>query len=235
MNSWAVALVSVAISFLIVFPALGLYLYSPRRARFVRHVELIEDQQAVVSHIAYIQLKHPDIVKVERLDRHPAYILMNVGLMYYGWVTSFYIPSYSNLGADTMSTRLTLAFSLLFGASITLIGSLLGAKIFGHVIGRKIGDNNVSAMLGDDIRAPYALGWVGMSSTFISMVFYGYTTVKAVDAERLLTTYGGIQSIIVCITCLILIWHFIKRIRTYLRASNTVLTEAYAIMAEEDR
>lgn len=234
MNTWAVALVSLAISFLIVFPALGLYLYSPRRARLVRHAEAVDERQAVVAHISYIRLKHPDIVKVERLDRHPAYVLMNVGLMYYGWVTSFVIPSYANMSSADMGTRLTLAFSLLFGASITLIGSLLGGRIFGHVIGPKISDNDVSAMLGDDIRVPYALGWLGMSSTFISMAFYGYTTVRAVDAERLLTTYGGIQSIVICIICLIMVRQFVKRIQIYLRARNTILTEAYAIMAEED-
>jgi hypothetical protein len=233
-NTWALILVCIATSLLIVFPAVGLYLYSPGRARMVRHAEAFDEQQSVIEHIAYIRLRHPEIVKWERLDRHPAYVWMNLGLAAFGAVVTFVEVPYSNVGGDNLGTRATLAGTLLLGSLPALLGALLGKRFGRLIIGRKVSEHPASAMLGDDIRAPYVLAWVGLASTFISMGFYAYTVKAAAGWERLFTTFGGIICVAIAATCLFLIPEFVKRIRAYFTARDTVLTEAYAIMADED-
>lgn len=231
---WPWVLISMVAMFLVGFPAWGLYKWTPRRAQLLRRLEIFEDRDAVIAHIAYIRVRHPEIVRLERLDRHPAYVWMNVLLLIYGLVTFFGAAPYAAFGGEALDTRATLAGSLLLGSSAALIGTLMGKQLGPIWIRRSVIDNDTSAMLGDDVRVPYVLAWVGLASTTISMAFYGYTVIATVGTLRLLTTLGGIAAIGFTAICLTLIPSFIHRIRTYVTARDTVLTEAFAIMDEQD-
>lgn len=234
MNAWSVALVSLAIFVFVASPALGLFLFTPRRARSLKHAEAVDEQQAVIAHISYIRLRHPEIVRAERLDRHASYVWLNLSLLAFGCVVAFVAVPYSNLGSESLGTRTTLAVCLMLGSSSSLIGSLFGKRIWGHCIVRSVCHNDTSPMLGDDIRVPYVLAWVGLASTAISMGFYGYTVIASAGTPRLLTTLGGAVSFGVVGMCLTLIPAFIGRIRSYITARDVVLIEAAAIIAEQD-
>lgn len=234
MSSWTIPLVTVALMIFLVGPALGLYFWNPERTRAVRHIENFDEQQAVIAHIAYIRLRHPEIVKGERLDRHPAYLWGNLTMFAYGCVVAFVEVPYSNLGSETLGTRETLAGSLLLGSGAALIGSLMGKSFGGSAFASWVVDHDSAAMLGDDIRVPYVLAWCGLASTAISMGFYGYTVIATAGVPRLLTTLGGIAAVGFASMCMTLIPLFVSRIRNFVSARDVVRAEAYAIMAEQD-
>jgi hypothetical protein len=234
MSAWAVVFISLAIVVFIGAPLVGLLTFQPRRARGVKRAELLEGSQAIVAHIAYIRLRHPEIVRQTRLDRHPAYIWMNLSLLAFGWVVAFVVVPYSTRGSETLGTRETLATSLILGSTAALVGTLLGKRVLGRCIGRFVCDHDTKALLGDDIRVPYVLAWVGLASTAISMGFYGYTVIASAGPVRLLTTLGGAASFGIVGMCVTLIPSFVGRIRDFVEARDIVLTEAAAIIAEQD-
>lgn len=234
MSPWSAIFISLAIFILIGAPTIGLLTFRPWRARGVKHAELLDGPQAVIAHIAYIRLRHPEIVLYSRLDRHPAYVWMSLSLLLFGLVVAFIEVPYSNLGSETLGTRATLATSLVLGSSASLAGTLLGKRIFGRCIGRFVCNHDTAAMLGDDVRVPYVLAWVGLASTAISMGFYGYTVIAAAGPYRLLTTLGGATSFAMVGMCMTLIPSFVRRIRDFVQARDVVLAEAAAIIAEQD-
>lgn len=231
--NWAVALVVVALLFLFVAPVLALLFYSPERARAVKHAEVF-DVTTVIRQADYLRLRHPEIVKTQRLDRHDSYIWFNLALLAFGWVVMFVEVPYSNLGSAALGTQETLGISLLLGSTLTLVGSLLGLRVGRWRIAPSVCNNSVSIILGDDIRVPYVLAWGGLFSTSISMAFYGYTVIASAGVARMGNTLGGIAAIGIGGMCLTLVPKFIARIRKYVSARDVLIAEALAIMAQED-
>lgn len=223
--SWAVVLVVVALLFLFVAPVLALLFYSPERALAVRHAEAI-DETTVVRQADYLRMRHPEIVKTQRLDRHDSYIWFNLVLLVFGWIVIFVEVPYSNLGSAALGTQQTLGISLLLGSALTLTGSVLGLRAGKLCVARSVCKNPLAVMLGDDIRVPYVLAWGGLFSTIISMAFYSYTVIKSAGAERMVTTLGGLAAIAITGMCLTLIPKFIIRIRRYVTARDVLITEA---------
>lgn len=232
MNAVAIVLVSLAIVVAIVFPAVGLWLFSPARARGVKQVEEISKQ--VTVQISQLHISHPEIIRLDRLDRHPAYLAYFVNVLAFGCTVLFVEIPYRANGAESLGTQYTLGVSLLLAACMALSGSALGLHAFGRCIGQGICNNIVSSTLGDDIRVPYVLAWWGLLSTIIAEGFYAYTVVASVGLRRLLTTFGGLGTVTFSFMALLMIPMFIIRIRRYVAQREILINEARAIIAAED-
>lgn len=234
MNAWALAMIIIVVTFGIVIPTVGLWLFNPHRARSLKIMETASGP-AVSRRIALLRIAHPEIVKTDRLDRHPVYITWCLAIVLFGISVQFFELPYSQNGADKLGTQHTLGISLLLGGGFLLIGSLMGAKIGRWRIMSGVHDNVVSSSLGDDIRAPYIFGWWGMVSQAISMGFYQYTVTETVGFHRVLTTYGGIFSVLNIPLAVFMIAIFIGRLRSYATERQLLIHEAIAVMAAEDR
>lgn len=232
-DHWAIVMVSLAIIIAIVFPTVGLWLFSPTRARHVKHVEAMSE--LVTVQISQLRISHPEIIRLDRLDRHPAYLGYFATVLAFGCTVLFVEIPYKENGAEALGTQQTLGVSLLLAAGMCLSGSTLGLHAFGRCIGRSVCNNAVSSRLGDDIRIPYVLAWWGLLSTIIAEGFYAYTVVAVAGVHRLLTTFGGLGTITFSFMAMAMIPMFILRIRRYVTEREILIDEALAIMAAEDR
>lgn len=232
--NWALAMVIVALILLVAFPAVGLYLFSPLRARSLKHVEYFREDILLQAHVQHLRLAHPEIIKTTRLDRHPAYLWLQVVLLAFGVAVIYVEAPYSTLGAEALGTRAALGGSLILGGAMSLSGTLLGARIGRWCLWPRVCSNVVSGTLGDDIRVPYVLGWWGALSTILSSVFYIYTVVELVGWLKFLITLGGITSFGVIGINAMMIPMFILRLRRYMTERQELIEEAYALMASED-
>lgn len=217
----------------LVIPAIGLRLFNPHRARNVKLVELSEP--SIARRIAMLRIAHPEIIKTDRLDRHPVYIAWCLAILIFGVVVQYFELPYAQNGAARLGTQQTLGVSLLLGGAFLLSGSVMGLRWGRWSILGRVSCNTTSSTLGDDVRYPYVFGWWGMVSQAISMGFYQYTVAESVGYYRVLTTYGGIFSILNIPLAIVMIGIFIGRVRSYSNEREALIDEAMAIMAAEDR
>lgn len=222
------ALIVLAMLLLVAGPVLGLAFFSSDRARSVRFAESTE--QAVAQELSQVVIYHPEIVKRYRLDRHHSYIWIHAGLWLYGWGVLLSPGPNTNLAALSWGTQQALGLCLLVGSTLALIGLTLGARVGRHRrIAPKVSRNIMSPMLGDDIRLPYTLACTGLFSILVSMGFYDYTVIAS-SPSKLLGTLGGGLSGAIGLMCITLSIEFILRIRSYTRARDKLLAEAYTRM-----
>jgi hypothetical protein len=218
-------LIGLAIALAVAGPVLGLVTFSPERAEAVRRAEA--QPQAVVEQIATLRILHPEMVKHDRLDRHDFYVFVNIGLWMYGWGVLLAPSPNSNLSTLSWDTQQLLGMCMIVGASLSLIGSALGLRIGPVRFARRVSDNLLSDLLGDDLRAPYVLGWCGLLSTAVSLWVYGFT-IWQTASSRLLGTLGGGLSAMIGLACITLGVRFIARSHRYSHDRDELLAEAWA-------
>lgn len=229
--TWALLLAGLSVFLLLIAPALGLLLWSPERAKAVRRAEQHEDEIAI--QVSYMQVRHPELVRCSRLDRHLSYLWIIAGLVGFTITVTFFRFPYESYGSLTVGTQPTMAISLATGSSMMAVGAFLGKRIGKFVIGRKVSNNMVSPILGDDLRAPYVLAIFGMMSAGMSMAFYGYTAVETVGTFRFLTSLGGISALSVGGACFTLIPVFFAHLRKYVNARDLLIEEAQGRLSRE--
>jgi hypothetical protein len=207
---------------LVVIPVVGAVAFSREGAENMRLAELQPD--AVVERIHRLHIRHPELIKADRLDRHDAYIWLNVGLWMYGLGVILAAAPNSNLSGLSWGTQNALGLCLLFGTTCTLTGTVLGARIGKLRILRRVSDNLLTELLGDDIRLPYSLGGSGMLSVSVAMWTYAETIIVTAHS-RLLGTLGGGLSVAIGCMCLTLGVRFFARSRRYDRARDELIAE----------
>lgn len=228
------ALISLALLFVLAGPLLArLVLYSPDRARAIKIAEA--QPPAVMTQLIRLYAP-PELHRAERLDRHDAYVWQQCGLWCYSWGVILASAPNSNLSALSFGTQSSLGVCLMIGTTLTLFGSSLGLRLawFGDiVIARRITENMTSDMLGDDIRLPYALGWAGLLSSGVSMLFYAGTVFKE-GHGRLVETLGGAVSAAAAGMCISLSIKFIRGARRYVRDRSALIVEAVGRIEREN-
>lgn len=221
----AIAVLIVAAILLVGAPLLGAILFSSDRARRVKIAEGQTD--VVVEQIQRLRIKHPEIGRRPRLDRHDSYVWLHVGLWLYGWGVILAPAPNSYLAALSWSTQQALGLCLLLGSTLALTGLMLGLRVGRWRIARRVHTNVVSTVLGDDIRLPYMLGWAGLLSIAVSMWFYAITIITFAYPLG-----SAISAAIGCM-CLTLAYRFAGQIRRYSRDREHLVAEAVAHL--EDR
>jgi hypothetical protein len=93
---------------------------------------------------------------------------------------------------------------------------------FGCRFIRPITDNIMADQLGDDVRLPYTLGWLGLLSVAVSMCGWAWTIY---NYSTLWGTFGGGLTFAIAGMCFTLIVKFIVKIRRYIRARDNLLAE----------
>lgn len=208
----------------------GLLTFSPDRAKAVRAAEA--QQQTMVEQMVRTHHYLPDFrCDGERLDRHPSYVWINMGLWLYGCSILFRTGPNPNLTVLSNGTQYGLRLCMLLGATFALVGASLGVKVLKWRIAPWIHNNFMAPLLGDDIRLPYGLACAGMVSTIGSMSIYVYALLLF-DPPRLLTPLGGSLALGIIIMCLILITRMVTEILDYIRARERLITEAIGRIQE---
>lgn len=224
------ALIALAMVLLVAGPVFGLVFFSSDRARSVKVAE--ENETAVAAELSQVVIYHPEIIRRHRLDRHQSYVWIHCGLWLYGWGVLLSPAPSSNLAALSWSTQQALGLCVLVGSTLALIGLALGARRGRWRIAGKVSRNIMSPMLGDDIRLPYTLACTGLFSILVSMGFYDYTLISTAP-DKLLGTLGGGLSGAIGLMCIGLGVEFVLRIRSYTRAREKLLAEAFVRMDRE--
>lgn len=224
------ALIVLAMVLMVAGPALGLVFFSTDRARSVKFAE--GSEQAVAQQLSQVVIYHPEIVRRHRLDRHQSYVWIHVGLWLYGCGVLLSPAPSSNLAALSWGTQQALGLCVLVGSTLALAGITLGAQVGRRRIADRVSRNIMSPMLGDDIRPPYTLACTGLFSILISMGFYVQTLIAS-SPSKLLGTLGGGLSAAIGLMCITLSIEFIARIRSYTRARDKLLAEAFTRMGRE--
>lgn len=222
MNVFVITLLSIGTLILVGSIIAGITTFTPERAQAVRQAEADVEAKKVVQEISHLRISHPEIHKLARLDRHPAYLLVICALWVFG--CNLFLgdtASSSNIAHLSDSIQHALAVCLLVGTSLCLMGSFSGVKVGPWVFGRPVRAHLLAPMLGDDIRVPYIIGCAGLASTFFSMVFYVASTPRG----RLLGTLGGVLGLAAVGICLSLGVLFSLCIRKYVEARDMLLRE----------
>lgn len=206
--------------------AYGLFGYSEPRAQRIRSAEAEDHENAhvVIEEIRYLRIGHPEIVALDRIDRHWAYTCLCLALWCYGWSIFLGAAPTPNLSSLGEFERMLFAGSIFIGTSITLVGSLLGQRIGKWTIAPSIADNDVSARLGDDIRIPYMFASTGMATQAGGMLVFGFTSVQRNGFGAL----GGWLSIFTVLMAILLTTQMWMRIRQYTKARAVVIADAIA-------
>lgn len=209
MGSWALIMVSVAISLIVGVPLLGLYLYSPRRAR---QVKIVETSDAKVSaRISYLRAHYRSLHhRLYRLDRGYHYIGLHVGVFCYAICLLAGAPVTSNVASLSESSRLTLSACFVLGAILVLIGAAMGMRFGDRVFRYTVRYNDVEPLLGEDIRLPYTFGAAGMFSMCISLGIYAWTSFQST-----LGSLGGWLTLAFAAVSAAMLVLFVAKIRKY--------------------
>jgi hypothetical protein len=175
MNVWVAVMATVAVTCLVVIPILGVVAFRPQRARNVKHAER-QTERVVQQHIVELGVRHPEIVKKKRFDRHPFYVAPHVGVFSYAVCVFSGAPLTNNVAVLSSLTRMTMAVCFTVGATFVLMGTLMGSRLGKWRIGRRVVDHPTAPLLGDDITLPYWLGMAGLSCVTVSMAIYSSTS-----------------------------------------------------------
>lgn len=197
---------------------IGLFGYSPEKARAIRNAE---DHQIVLEEVRTIHIARPERFRHERLDRHPSYLSLHIAMWGYSWCVFAGQAVTSNVNALSPQTRTTMAISFLVGSSLVLFGSLMGARIGRWRVLRGIHDNITAPRLADDVRLPYALACAGLFSMMIGTGIYAWTSFQS--------TWGSVGGWITGTACIASAWligQFLSRIRRYSMARDLLINQA---------
>lgn len=228
MTTWAVVLAAVAVVFLVAIPVWGVVKFSPHHARSVKYAEATDDR-VVQKHVALVSVGHPEFTRTHRIDRHYWYLLPAVGVWCYAWCVVAGAPLTSNVAALSLSTRYTMAGCFLIGASMMLLGALLGARVGRWRVMRSVHDHVTCEVLGDDITFPYWVGIAGMGTTMISLSIYSFTSFSSTTGSL-----GGWLTGMLALACFITIPLFHSRLRKFEREEADLITRAKARLAGGD-
>ena len=219
MTTAPLVLVFVGAAVLVVAITAGLlvFLLLPGLAKAVK---LAEADPHLAARIKQARILHPEIVKIERIDRHDAYVWLHLGLWCVALGIIFAPAPNTVLTALSWDAQKLLGLCMLCGSSTALVGISLGMRLGGWRLLRPISDNIVSDHLGDDIRMPYTFGCLGMLSVAVSLAGYGWTIFQY---ATLIGTLGGGLTFAIVGMCITLSRRFILGIRAYTRARNTLV------------
>lgn len=175
MNVWVTVMATVAVMFLIVIPLAGIVAFRPQRARNLKHAERTTEH-IVLEDIVELAVRHPEIVKQNRFDRHPFYVAPHVGVFAYAVCVFSGASVTNNVAALSALTRVTMASCFIVGATFVLAGSLMGVRVGKWTFRRRVRDHPTAPLLGDDITVPYWLGMAGLLCVSMSMGIYSSTS-----------------------------------------------------------
>jgi hypothetical protein len=207
-------------------------LWSPERAAAVNFAETGSREQ-IKQILAMLYMRHREIVKRPRLDRHPAYIWPVASLWFLG-LGILLAPARGSIITElSWDAQKALGACIFIGSTVAVIGILFGAHLpAGHRIGgRSITDNLLSELLGDDVRMPYTFGWLGLMSIGVGMVGYAWTIF---EYSTLIGTLAGALTFGLGGMCAHLVFLFMGRTREHSRWRNFLLAEIAARMEQVD-
>ncbi|MGA5467191.1 hypothetical protein [Mycobacterium sp. NPDC050041] len=222
MTTWAIGLAAVAAIFLVAIPIWGVVKFNPHHARSVKLAE-VADNKVVQKHVALVSVGHPEFARTHRIDRHFWYLLPAAGVWCYAWCVLGGAPLTSNVASLSVSTRYTMAGCFLVGASMMLIGALLGAEIGRWRVMRSVHDHMTCEVLGDDIVFPYWVGIAGMGTTMVSLSIYSWTSFRSTTGSL-----GGWLTAALALACFITIPWFFTRLRKFERDDADLIARAKA-------
>lgn len=222
-------LIYIGIAILVGTIVTGVALFSPGLAVAVKLAE--DGLPAPVEQ--QIRMRHPEIIKRERLDRHDAYVWLQGGLWCVGLGVVLAPAPTGVLTELSWDAQKALGTCIFIGSTVALAGVVLGLRLAnGWRIARPIAKNLLSDLLGDDVRVPYTFGWLGLLSVGVGMAGYGWTIYQY---ATLIGTLGGGLSFAIAGMCITLGWKFISHIRQYGRQRNILLTEVATRIEEADQ
>lgn len=202
--------------------AIGIFGYNPERARDIRRGEA-NDDPVVIEEVRRIHVGAPDRFRRGRVDRHWFYVMIHVGVLGYSGSILAGAKVTSNVATLGESTRFTMASCFLVGATLVLIGAMMGLHVRNWDIVPGVSDHIAAARLGDDIRLPYTFGGIGMVAIGISTFIYGETSFQSTWGSL-----GGWWTMCISFACVGMAVVFFRRIRQFSRALKAVVEEAVA-------
>ncbi|MCG5431258.1 hypothetical protein LV457_03005 [Mycobacterium sp. MYCO198283] len=217
MNAWAVVLVTLAVTLLVVLPLAGALTFHPQRAR---NVKAAEREDTVQRHITELAVYHPEITKKARLDRHPFYLLPHVGVWSYAICIFAGAPVTNNVASLGAVTRFTMAVCFIIGATLILTGALLGARIGRWRVMRRVHSHATSPLLGDDVSLPYWIGIFGLLSVSVSMAIYSSTSFRTTTGSL-----GGWLTAALAVAAATTVPMLYQRIREFDRNDTALINE----------
>lgn len=221
--TWALPLAGLVLALLIGIPTWGALKFNRARAEGVKRAEARDAAHSFQRHVVEARLLHPEIVKVNRIDRHPFFVLTHMGAWGYAWCVFFGAPLTSNVASLGMQTRFTMASCFLVGSTLVLASAALGARVWRWRIAPAVHDHLTCEVLGDDISLPYRLSMAGMFATAVSMAIYAATSFKSTTGSL-----GGWLTGMLAAACVITIPWFYVRVRTFTRNDATLISDAMA-------
>lgn len=223
MNVWPWVFISMGVMAVVGILSVGAITYKPHRALNVKYAEAMVDR-VVPEQIIQLAPTHPEIVKTERLDRHPFYLLIHAGVFAYAICIFSGAEPTSNVVALGPATRLTMATCFVIGASLIILGGAMGMRIgrtrrfMGHVH-----NHLTSAVLGDDVTLPYRVGSAGMFAVCVSMTIYAATSFQSTTGSL-----GGWMTLMCALACVVLLPMLYRRVLVFERNESTLIVAAMA-------
>lgn len=219
---WAWIIALAALSVLVGGPIWGALKFSRSGAEHVRHAE-VRDAKTLQHHVVQVLRAHPEIVRTCREDRHPWYLLIHSGMLFYAICIFSGADLTNNVKSLGDAPRFTMGTCFLVGSVLVLSGAVLGTR-WGRVwIMPSVHHHVTSEVLGDDIELPYRLGMAGMGATGTSSFIYAATSFGSTTGSL-----GGWLTAMAFTSCLVTIPWFYGRIRTFVRNDALLIAEAKA-------
>lgn len=209
---------SAAITIFVAILIAGRIIYRPHRAL---NTIRAEREIAVVEHVIEARLAHPEIVKITRVDRHPFYVLVHIGVFCYAVCVFGGAALTSNVSALGAQTRFTMAICFAVGSFLVLTGATLGMRVGKWRVVHGVHEHLTSSVLGDDIVLPYRLAMAGMGAMAVSLSIYSSTSFKSTTGSL-----GGWLTGVLAIACAITIPWFYRRVRQFERWDATLISDA---------
>lgn len=198
----------------------GIKQFSPQRALNVKYAER---SQEVIAHVIEVRREHPEIVRVSRHDRHPAFLLLPVMVLGYSISVFCGAQLTSNVTALGDSPRYTMATCFLIGSVLMLAGATLGLRIGRRRLSPHVHDHLTAEVLGDDIVFPYRLSMAGMGAMIVSSSIYWWTSFQSTFGSL-----GGWLTLAITSICVVCIPWFLIAAHRFTKWDRILITEAQA-------
>lgn len=205
--------------FLIVFPVAGVVLFRPQRARRVKYAES-QSENVVRQHITELAVIHPEIVKWQRIDRHPYFIAPHIGVFGYACCLFLGATVTSNVAEMSVVTRYTMGVCFIIGSTLVLTASTLGVQVGRWTIAPRVRHHATAPLLGDDISLPYRLACAGLFAVCVSMAIYSWNSFQSTTGSL-----GGWLTGLLAIFAVVTAPMLFRRIREFERNEAMLLAE----------
>lgn len=207
----------------------GLLTYSHERAQAIRDAEADAEATQVRERIVMMRAAYPEIVKGDRLDWHPYFLLPHIAVV--GYAISMFAGAKltNNVAALGEATRYTMATCFIVGASMVLGSSLMGVRWGKLSVGCKVRDHLTSAALGDDIVLPYRISMAGQFAVSVSMFIYSSTSFRTTSGSL-----GGWLTGALALACVLLAPIMFRRVR-YFQKWEAILIDVALEELERER